>query len=92
MTVTVNIITSSPKKHDQFRAAQVAELVEKLAISNDDDEEEFETDREKNQFCNLKRAGDTRWGSISSLMNLYSATCTVLKDIINDPESIRKQR
>ncbi|XP_028064331.1 uncharacterized protein LOC114267498 [Camellia sinensis] len=44
--------------------------------------------KEKNQIGTLKRAGDTRWGSplgsICSLINMFSATCAVLRNIIND--------
>ncbi|KAH7866102.1 hypothetical protein Vadar_015586 [Vaccinium darrowii] len=80
-------------------ASYHSELAEKLAIDNDDDngeeeeeeKEEVVTSKGKNQIRNLKRAGDTRWGShlgsISSLMDLFSATCLVLKDIINDPDT-----
>ena len=62
LALVVNIIKSSPKKHDQFRAIQVAELAEKLVIDNEEEEEEideFETSKGKGQIQNLKRAGDT---------------------------------
>ena len=42
----------------------------------------------KNQIGTLKRAGNTRWGShlgsIASLINMFSATCSVLRNIITD--------
>lgn len=94
LTLTVNIIDSSPKKHDKFRGIQAVELAERLAIDNDDDDE-FEIGKGKNQIRTSKRAGDTRWGShfgsLSSLMDLFSATCSVIKDMINDPESTLNQ-
>ncbi|KAI8535924.1 hypothetical protein RHMOL_Rhmol10G0213400 [Rhododendron molle] len=43
LTLTVNIIDSSPKKHDKFRGIQAAEIAERLAIDNEDDDE-FETE------------------------------------------------
>ncbi|KAH7838790.1 hypothetical protein Vadar_031226 [Vaccinium darrowii] len=105
LTLAVNIIGSSPKTNDTFRGIQDAKLTKKLAIENDDDEEEakeeeekeeFETSKGKNQIRTFKRVGDMRWGShfgsISSLMDLFSATCLVLKDIINDPDTTGKQR
>ncbi|XP_028057568.1 uncharacterized protein LOC114261503 [Camellia sinensis] len=64
-------------------AAQATDIAEKLAI-----DDEFETGKGKNQIGTLKRAGDTRCGSylgsICSLINMFSATCAVLRNIIND--------
>jgi hypothetical protein len=41
-----------------------------------------------NQIGTFKRAGDTRWGShfnsIYSLIRMYDATCTVLKDVARE--------
>ncbi|XP_028055194.1 zinc finger MYM-type protein 1-like [Camellia sinensis] len=62
---------------------QAADIAEKLAI-----DDEFETGKGKNQIGTLKWARDTRWGShlgpICSLINMFSATCAVLRNIIND--------
>ncbi|XP_058222599.1 uncharacterized protein LOC131332410 [Rhododendron vialii] len=92
VTLIVNIIDSSPKKNDQFRGIQAAEIAEKLAV----DDDELETGKGNNRIRKLKRAGDTRWGShfgsISSLMSLFSSTCLVLKEIINDKDSTSTQR
>ncbi|XP_028079332.1 zinc finger MYM-type protein 1-like [Camellia sinensis] len=83
LTQAINIVGSSCKRHDQLRAAQVVDIAEKLAI-----DDEFETGKGKNQIGTLKRARDTRWGSylgsICSLINMFSATCAVLRNIIND--------
>ncbi|XP_028118402.1 uncharacterized protein LOC114315969 [Camellia sinensis] len=73
---------SSYKRHDQLKVAQAEEIVTKLTS------DEVETGKGKNQVGTLKWAGDTRWGSylgsISSLINMFSATCPVLSNVIND--------
>ena len=50
--------------------------------------DELKSGRGLNQIGTLQRAGDTRWGShlksISSLIKMFSATCTVLYSIIDD--------
>ncbi|XP_028074479.1 zinc finger MYM-type protein 1-like [Camellia sinensis] len=83
LTQAINIVGSSCKRHDQLRAAQAADIAEKLAI-----DDEFKTGKGKNQIGTLKRVGDTRWGShlgsICSLINMFSATYAVLRNIIND--------
>ncbi|XP_028079272.1 zinc finger MYM-type protein 1-like [Camellia sinensis] len=90
LTQAINIVGSSCKRHDQLRAAQAADIAEKLAI-----DDEFETGKGKNQIGTLKRAGDTRWGShlssICSLINMFSATCAVLRNIINDGSKSNQQ-
>ncbi|XP_028063439.1 uncharacterized protein LOC114266723 [Camellia sinensis] len=77
-----NLRTATPKRHDQLKVAQVEEIAAKLAI------DEIETSKGKNQVGTLKRAGDTQWGShlgsISSLINMFSATFSVLSNVIND--------
>ncbi|XP_075515362.1 uncharacterized protein LOC142550004 [Primulina tabacum] len=49
---------------------------------------ELETGRELNQICNLQRAADTRWSShfrsLSSLIKMFSAACTVLLNVMED--------
>ncbi|CAL5397421.1 unnamed protein product [Camellia sinensis] len=69
---------------------QAADIAEKLAI-----DDEFETGKGKNQIRTLKRAGDTRWGShlgsICSLINMFSATCAVLRNIINDGSKLNQR-
>ncbi|XP_028113908.1 zinc finger MYM-type protein 1-like [Camellia sinensis] len=78
----VNLCGSSCKRHDQLKVAQAKEIAAKLAI------DEVETGKGKNQVGTLKRAGDTRWGShlgsISCLINMFGATCSVLSNVIND--------
>ncbi|KAK9726075.1 hypothetical protein RND81_05G188400 [Saponaria officinalis] len=76
----INIIGVSPKRHDELQANKVAEI-EALLFRG-----ELETGRGANQIGTLKRAGDTRWGShlqsIRSLLNMYSATISVLEHIM----------
>ncbi|XP_028087095.1 zinc finger MYM-type protein 1-like [Camellia sinensis] len=83
LTRAINMVGLSCKRHDQLRAAQATDIAKKLAI-----DDEFETGKGKNQIGTLKRVGDTRWGShlgsICSLINMFSATCAVLRNIIND--------
>ncbi|XP_028092674.1 zinc finger MYM-type protein 1-like [Camellia sinensis] len=90
LTRAINIVGSSCKRHDQLRAAQATNIAEKLAI-----DDEFETGKGKNQIETLKRAGDTRWGSyfssICSLINMFSATCAVLRNIINDRSKLNQR-
>ncbi|XP_028077241.1 uncharacterized protein LOC114279217 [Camellia sinensis] len=74
--------SSALRRHDQLKVAQVKEIVAKLAI------EEIEIGKGNNQVGTLKRVEDTRWGShlgsISNLINMFSATCSILSNVIND--------
>ncbi|XP_028055193.1 zinc finger MYM-type protein 1-like [Camellia sinensis] len=67
----------------RLQLALAADIAEKLAIGD-----EFETGKGKNQIGTLKWARDTRWGShlgsICSLINMFSVTCAVLRNIINN--------
>lgn len=78
----VNVVCSSTKRHDELQAAQLEEIAYLLEI------DEIVTGKGANQVGTLKRAGGTRWGShydsISSLINMYEATCLVLKKIAKD--------
>ena len=78
----VNVVCSSTKRHDELQAAQLEEIAYLLEI------DEIVTGKGANQVGTLKRAGDTRWGShydsISSLINMYEATCLVFKKIAKD--------
>ncbi|XP_058755986.1 uncharacterized protein LOC131629208 [Vicia villosa] len=77
ITLIVNVVCSSTKRHDKLQASQLEEIEHLLEIG------EIVTGRGENQIGTLRRAGDTRWGShyssISSLINMYEATCTVSK-------------
>lgn len=82
LTLNINVVCSSTKRHDELQAAKLDEIAQLLEI------DELETGRGANQIGTLKRGGDTRWGShfsyICSLINMYGATCSVLENIIVD--------
>ncbi|XP_074265702.1 uncharacterized protein LOC141588147 [Silene latifolia] len=86
----INIICGSTKQHDELQASKVEEI--KALLSKG----ELETGRGANQIGTLKRAGDTRWGShlqsIRSLLNMYSATISVLEHIMVDKSCNSHQR
>ncbi|XP_015940673.1 uncharacterized protein LOC107466196 [Arachis duranensis] len=70
LTLIVNVVTISPKRHDQLRVAQ-ANNVENL-IAND----QIVTGSGLNQIGTLQRAGDTRWGShLNSLVMIFVKLC-----------------
>ncbi|XP_058783208.1 uncharacterized protein LOC131657874 [Vicia villosa] len=75
LTLSVNVVCSSKKRHDELQASQLDEIEHLLEIG------EIVTGKGENQIGTLKRAGDTRWGShfssISSLINMYEVTCSV---------------
>ncbi|XP_050238057.1 uncharacterized protein LOC126687539 [Mercurialis annua] len=78
----INIVGASCKRNDQLKAAHAANIAHLLEI------EELESGKGLNQIGALQRAGDTRWSShlksISSLIKMFSATCEVLLNIIDD--------
>ncbi|XP_025692337.1 uncharacterized protein [Arachis hypogaea] len=77
LTLIVNVVTVSPKRHDQLRVAQANNVAN--LIAND----QIVTGSGLNQIGTLQRAGDTRWGShlnsIRSLLCMFDATCEVLE-------------
>ncbi|XP_020982421.1 uncharacterized protein LOC107458849 [Arachis duranensis] len=72
LTLIINVVTVSPKRHDELRVAQ-ANNVANLIV----------TGSGLNQIGTLQRAGDTRWGShlnsVHSLLCMFDATCEVLE-------------
>ncbi|CAN0891639.1 Zinc finger MYM-type protein 1 [Linum grandiflorum] len=82
LSLVVNAVTASCKRHDEFRLAQANEIASKLAL------DELESGTGSNQISTLQRACDTRWSShlksISSLIRLYDSTYTVLENIKKD--------
>ncbi|XP_021801279.1 zinc finger protein 862-like [Prunus avium] len=82
LTSIVNIVGASCKRNDELKNAQAAEIEHMIAI------DELETRKGMNQIGTLQRAGDTRWGShlksITSLVNMFSAICIVLINIIDN--------
>ncbi|KAM3372293.1 hypothetical protein ACQJBY_019277 [Aegilops geniculata] len=78
----INTVDSSSKRHDELHHAQLVELENAIAISS------IETGRGLNQIRNLKRPGDTRWGShfgsVYSLLKMFDAVVSVIQDIAAD--------
>ncbi|KAM6540555.1 hypothetical protein CsatB_005002 [Cannabis sativa] len=78
----VYIVSASCKRNDQLRIAQAANVAHLLEM------DELESGKWLNQIGSLQRAGDARWSShlksISSLIKMFSATCEVLLNIIED--------
>ncbi|KAL6543005.1 hypothetical protein OROHE_010525 [Orobanche hederae] len=82
LSIIINIVGSSCKRNDQLKAAHAANIAYLLSI------DELESGKGKNQIGTLQRAGDTRWSShlksVSSLLNMFSATCEILLNVIED--------
>ncbi|XP_024642350.2 uncharacterized protein [Medicago truncatula] len=82
LTLVVNIVTASSKRHDQLQAAQEINITNMIA--ND----ELQTGKGANQVGAIRRGGDTRWSShfqsICSLMKMYDAVCTVIDNVIDE--------
>ncbi|XP_019173025.1 PREDICTED: uncharacterized protein LOC109168456 [Ipomoea nil] len=78
----INVVGASCKRNDQLKAAHASNIAHLLNI------DELESGKGLNQIGFLQRPGDTRWSShlksISSLMRMFSATCEVLLNIIED--------
>ncbi|XP_074323636.1 uncharacterized protein LOC141660541 [Apium graveolens] len=78
----INIVGSSCKRNDQLKAAHASNIA--YFLTND----EIESAKGKNQIGSLQRVGDTRWSSylksVTSLLKMFSATCEVLLNIIED--------
>ena len=70
LTVVVNTVDFSCKRHDQLQVVEIERLISF---------EELETDKGLNQIETLKRADETRWNShlssFRSLKIMFEATC-----------------
>ncbi|QHN84741.1 Zinc finger MYM-type protein [Arachis hypogaea] len=77
LTLIVNVVIVSPKRHDQLRVAQANNVANLIA------DDQLMTGSGLNQIGTLQRAGDTRWGShlnsVRSLLCMFDATCEVLE-------------
>ncbi|KDO39165.1 hypothetical protein CISIN_1g0403351mg, partial [Citrus sinensis] len=82
LTSITNIVGASWKRHDELKCAQAADIEYMISI------DELESGRGLNQVGTLPRPGDTRWSShfrlVSNLIKMFSATCPVLLNIIED--------
>ncbi|XP_025703550.1 uncharacterized protein [Arachis hypogaea] len=77
LTLIVNVVTVSPKHHDQLRVAQANNVANLIA------DDQLVTGSGLNQIGTLQRIGDTRWGShlnsVRSLLCMFDATYEVLE-------------
>ncbi|XP_074314531.1 uncharacterized protein LOC141649749 [Silene latifolia] len=90
LTFIINVIKSSPKRHDELQSNKATEIEDLLSSG------QLETGRGANQTGTLKRAGDTRWSShlqsINNLLNMFDATISVLERIMVDKTCTSNQR
>ncbi|XP_073016513.1 uncharacterized protein [Primulina eburnea] len=82
LTFIVNMVGASCKRNDELKEAHADDIAYLISIN------ELETGRGLNQICNLQRAADTRWSShfrsLSNLIKMFSAACTVLLKVMED--------
>ncbi|XP_073059694.1 uncharacterized protein [Primulina eburnea] len=82
LTFIVNIVGASCKRNDELKEAHTDDIAHLISIN------ELETGRGLNQLCTIQRAADTRWSShfrsVSSLIKMFSASCTVLLKVMED--------
>ncbi|ESR45194.1 hypothetical protein CICLE_v10003774mg [Citrus x clementina] len=71
LTYVVNIVSASCKRNDELKRAKANEIVHMLVL------DELETSKGLNQIRTLQRV-------VSSLINMFSATCEVLINIVED--------
>ncbi|KDO36628.1 hypothetical protein CISIN_1g039933mg, partial [Citrus sinensis] len=80
--ISVNIVGDSCKCNDELKRAQAIDIEYMISI------DELESGKGLNQIGTLQRHGDTRWSSyfrsVSNLIKMFSATCFVLLNIIED--------
>ncbi|XLS58908.1 hypothetical protein HN51_008663 [Arachis hypogaea] len=77
LTLIVNVVTISPKYHDQLRVTQANNITNLIA------KDKIVTGSGLNQIGTLQRSGDTRWGShlnyVRILLCMFDATYEVLE-------------
>ncbi|KAH9743238.1 TTF-type domain-containing protein [Citrus sinensis] len=82
LTSVVNIVGASCKRNEELKRAQAADIEYMISI------DELESRRGLNQIGTLQRPLDAWWSShfrsVSNLIKLFSATCSVLLNIIED--------
>lgn len=86
VSLIVNMVDSSSKRHDQLQIASAIQIAELTGTG------ELQTGKGKNQVGTVQRPGDTRWGShlrsLRSLLKLFDSILIVLREIINDKSSL----
>ncbi|CAK8534114.1 unnamed protein product [Lathyrus sativus] len=82
LTLIVNVVCSSTKRHNKLQTSQLDENEHLLEIG------EIVTGKGENQIGTLKPVEDSRWGShfssIYSLMNMYEAACHVSRKLAKE--------
>ncbi|XP_073061674.1 uncharacterized protein [Primulina eburnea] len=82
LTFIVNMVGASCKNNDELKEAHAYDIAYLISIN------ELETGRGLNQISNLQQAADMRWSShfrsLSSLIKMFSATCTLLLEVMED--------
>ncbi|XP_028051477.1 uncharacterized protein LOC114256096 [Camellia sinensis] len=82
LTFVFNIVGASCKRNDELKVAQAVEIEHMIDI------DKLETGKGLNQIGTLQRARHTCWSShfklVSSLIKIFSPTCEVLLNIINE--------
>ncbi|XP_020254258.1 zinc finger MYM-type protein 1-like [Asparagus officinalis] len=78
----VNMVGASCKRNDELKKAHADDIAHLISIN------ELETWPGLNQIGTLQQAADTRWSShfrsLSSLIRMFSAACTVLLKVMED--------
>ncbi|ESR33438.1 hypothetical protein CICLE_v10006921mg, partial [Citrus x clementina] len=86
LTSVVNIIGASCKGNDELKCAQATDIECMIFI------DELKSERKLNQIGTLQRPRDTKWSfhfrSVSNLIKMLSATCSVLLNIIKDETNV----
>ncbi|KAI3462487.1 hypothetical protein Pfo_019150 [Paulownia fortunei] len=86
LAITVNLVDSSYKRHDQLHIANAIRIAELISTN------ELETGKGKNQIGTAQCLGDTRWSShlrsLLSLLDMFDHILLVLSEIINDKSSL----
>ncbi|XP_042441266.1 uncharacterized protein LOC122026595 [Zingiber officinale] len=85
----INVVGALCKSNDQLKATHASNIAHLLNIN------ELETGKGLNQIGSLQKVGDTCWSShlksISSLIKIFSATCEVLLNIIEDGNALAQR-
>ena len=82
LSYIVNFVDASTKRHSQLKSIRDDEIVDLIATG------EVPTGTGANHVCTLQRAGAIRWSShfasIKRLIEMFSSTCTLLANLINE--------
>ncbi|KAI3457225.1 hypothetical protein Pfo_013888 [Paulownia fortunei] len=86
LSIFMNLVDLSSKRHDQLKIANAIRIVELTSIN------ELETGKGKNQIGIIQCPRDTQWGShlrsLLSLLDMFDLILHVLSEIINVKSSL----